>query len=46
MRFLTKLGSRPENEKSLFMAITGYRAENRVVPILIRKSLDEGAVCI
>ncbi|MEP6507329.1 MAG: nitroreductase family protein [Gemmatimonadales bacterium] len=41
MDFLRELLGRPINERALMLVVTGYPAENAMVPNLTRKSLDQ-----
>ena len=46
MGFLTKLLSRPSNEKPFMILVAGYPAEDVTVPVLEKKTLEEVAVFI
>jgi len=41
MGFLNEILGRPENEKPFLVLVAGYPAEDAVVPIVTKKSLDE-----
>ncbi len=41
MKFLNEILERPENEKPFLLIVTGYPAENTVVPDISRKGLAE-----
>ena len=44
MDFLSRILSRPANEKPFMILVAGYPAKNTVVPAITKKSLDEVAV--
>jgi iodotyrosine deiodinase len=46
MRFLNKILSRPANERPFMILVAGYPAEDAVVPIIEKKSLQEIATFI
>ena len=46
MRFLNKILSRPSNEKPFMILVAGYPAEDAVVPVIEKKSLQDIATFI
>lgn len=44
MGFLNKILNRPENEKAFLVLVAGYPAEDAVVPVITKKTLEEIAV--
>jgi iodotyrosine deiodinase len=46
MGFLNKILDRPKNEKPFLVVVVGYPAENAVVPVIGKKSLDEIATFV